>query len=127
MLRAHVVVTHLSRLLAGAPHTGASSARIPHEEVLVVGRRRGVAVHEPLLRALLRHAERGADLGPGPARVTRRVDEVPEQQVRLAGDLARHLGGGRDARERVLVGAAVVHGLDELGQRRGGCHRSTLS
>ena len=127
MLRAHVVVAHLDRFLAGARHAGAGSARVPHEEVLVVSGRCPVAVHEPLLRALLRHAERGPDLGPGPARMTRRLDEVPEQQVGLAGDLARDLGGGRDARERVPVGASVVHGLDELRQRGCGRHRSTLS
>jgi len=127
VLRADVAVTHLERLLAGARHAGAGSARVPREELIVGDRSCGVTVHESLLRALFRHAERGADLGPGSTRMTRRVDEVPSSRSAL---LVISPDTSAAAATRVSASwsaLAVVHGLDELGQRRCGCQPSTLS
>ena len=127
VLRADVVVTHLERFLSGTRHAGtgrvpytARGGARPRPEPQPRGPRTAAA--RPAWSRRVRHRSR-----PGPAHVTRRIYEVPEQQVGLAGDLTRHLGGGHDAGERVLVGAAVVPVWMSSVSDGAGANRSTLS
>ncbi len=123
MLRPDVVVTHGARFVARPGDARTRAIGVVHEELLVgrPGRRR--AVDEALLRALLRHPERSADLRPRAPGLTGRFHEVPEQQVGLARDLPRHLRCDGYTRQRVLVGGAVVNRLNELVEQRGRRHR----
>ena len=82
---------------------------------------------EPLVYCLLGHAERGADLGPGPAVATAPVDEVPEQGIGGLFQLCGRGGGGDELVERLVGARVVADGVDQLLKRGRWRHGSTLS
>ncbi len=82
---------------------------------------------EPLVRGLLAHPERDAELGPRHPGLPALEHVVVEQPVAELVEPGRHLGGLGELGGRIPVGHGGADGLDEVGERRLRSHESTIS
>lgn len=75
---------------------------------------------------LLAHAQRGADLGPGPSAAPALIDEVAEEGVADRFELGHGSGRLGNLVERVAAGGGSPNRLDEFREAGWSCHASTI-